>query len=129
VISPYWIWERRIPVEEIEKALDIKGMKGIQIKSYTSTHRVKTVDISHNAGVLNLETKDLRKLLGWSRLPSTNCTVSPDNGSYIFEGKGYGHGVGLCQWSALEMSREGKTYKQILDYFYPGTKLEKYEDR
>jgi len=128
-VSPYWIWERRIPAEEIEKALDIKGIKGIQIKSYTTTHRVKTVDISHSSGILNLETKELRKLLGWSRLPSTNFTVSPDRGSYIFEGKGYGHGVGLCQWSALQMSREGMTYRQILDYFYPGTKLEKYEDR
>jgi len=128
-ISPYWIWERRIPADEIEKALDIKGVRDIQIKSYTSTHRVKTVDISHSAGVLNLETKDLRRLLGWSRLPSTNFTVSLDNGNYVFEGKGYGHGVGLCQWSALEMSREGMTYRQILDYFYPGTKLEKYENR
>jgi len=128
-VSPYWIWERRIPAEEIEKALDIKGIKGIQIKSYTTTHRVKTVDISHSSGILNLETKELRKLLGWSRLPSTNFTVSPDRGSYIFEGKGYGHGVGLCQWSALQMSKEGMTYRQILDYFYPGTKLEKYEDR
>jgi len=128
-VSPYWIWERRIPAEEIEKALDIKGIKHIQIKSYTTTHRVKTVDISHSSGILNLETKELRKLLGWSRLPSTNFTVSPDRGSYIFEGKGYGHGVGLCQWSALQMSREGMTYRQILDYFYPGTKLEKYEDR
>jgi len=68
-------------------------------------------------------------MLGWSRLPSTNFTLSRDNGNYVFDGKGYGHGVGLCQWSALEMSREGMTYKQILDYFYPGTTLQKYEDR
>ena len=128
-ISPYWIWERRIPVEELEKALNIKDIKNIQIKSYTSTQRVKTVDVFHSEGVLNVESKDLRKILGWSRLPSTNFTVSRDNNDYVFDGKGYGHGVGLCQWSALEMSREGMTYKQILDYFYPGTKLEKYENR
>jgi stage II sporulation protein D len=128
-ISPYWIWERRIPVGDIEKALDVKGVKGIQIRSFTTTQRVKTVDISHSAGTLNIEAKELRKLLGWTKLPSTNFTVSSDNGNYVFEGKGYGHGVGLCQWSALQMSREGMTYRQILDYFYPGTKLEKYEDR
>ncbi|PKL49833.1 MAG: cell division protein [Nitrospira bacterium HGW-Nitrospira-1] len=127
--SPYWIWERRIPLKEIEKALDIKGVSNIQIKSYTSTQRVKTVDVIHNKGALNVKATDLRKMLGWSRLPSTNFTVSRDNGNYVFEGKGYGHGVGLCQWSALEMAREGMTYKQILDYFYPGTKLEKYENR
>jgi len=129
-ISPYWIWERRIPVGEIEKALNIKGMKNIQIKSYTSTQRVKTVDVMQSdGGILNIEAKDLRKMLGWSRLPSTNFTISRDNENYVFDGKGYGHGVGLCQWSALEMSREGMSYKQILDYFYPGTTLEKYEDR
>ena len=128
-ISPYWIWERRIPVEEIEKALDVKGILNIQIKSYTSTQRVKTVDVFHNNGILNINAKDLRKMLGWNKLPSTNFTLSRDNGNYVFDGKGYGHGVGLCQWSALEMSREGMTYKQILEYFYPGTKLEKYEDR
>ena len=128
-LSPYWIWERRIPVEEIEKALNIKGIRNIQIKSYTKTQRVRTVDVLYSQGVLNVESKDLRKMLGWSRLPSTNFTISRDSGNYVFDGKGYGHGVGLCQWSALEMSREGMTYKQILDYFYPGTKLEKYENR
>ena len=128
-ISPYWIWERRIPVEEIEKALNIGGIKNIQIKSYTTTKRVKTVDITQSEGILNVEAKELRKMLGWSRLPSTDFTVSRDNGNYVYDGKGYGHGVGLCQWSALEMSREGMTYKEILDYFYPGTKLEKYENQ
>ncbi|MDH4233119.1 MAG: SpoIID/LytB domain-containing protein [Nitrospirota bacterium] len=128
-ISPYWIWERRIPVGEIENVLNVKGIVNMQIKSYTSTHRVKTVDVFHSEGILNVNAKDLRKMLGWNRLPSTNFTLSRDNGNYVFDGKGYGHGVGLCQWSALEMSREGMTYRQILEYFYPGTKLEKYEDR
>ncbi len=128
-ISPYWVWERRIPAEEIEKALNVKEIKNIQIKSYTTTQRTKTVDVFHSEGILNVKATDLRKMLGWNRLPSTNFTLSSDNGNYIFDGKGYGHGVGLCQWSALEMSREGMTYKQILEYFYPGTKLEKYEDR
>lgn len=128
-ISPYWIWERRIPAEEIEKALNVKGLKNILIKSYTTTQRVRTVEVVHSEGVLNVKATDLRKILGWNKVPSTNFTLSRDNGNYVFDGKGYGHGVGLCQWSALEMSREGMTYKQILDYFYPGTILENYENR
>ena len=128
-LSPYWIWERRIPVEEIEKSLGIKGITNMQIQSYTSTQRVRTLTVLHSEGILNVDAKDLRKMLGWSRLPSTSFTLSRDNGNYVFDGKGYGHGVGLCQWSALEMSREGMNYRQILDYFYPGTKLEKYENR
>jgi stage II sporulation protein D len=128
-ISPYWIWERRIPAEEIERVLNVKEIRDIQIQSYTTTGRVKMLEVVHSGGSLPVEAKELRKMLGWSRLPSTNFTVSRDNENYVFDGKGYGHGVGLCQWSALEMSREGMTYRQILDYFYPGTKLEKYENR
>ncbi|MEW6107646.1 MAG: SpoIID/LytB domain-containing protein [Nitrospirota bacterium] len=128
-ISPYWIWERKIPIEEIEKALNIKGLTDISIKSYTSSKRVKTVDIAHSSGTLTIKTNDLRKSLGWNRLPSTNFTITRDNGIIVFEGKGYGHGVGLCQWSALEMARNGKNYKEILAFFYPGTTIQIYENR
>jgi len=128
-ISPYWIWERKIPAEEIEKALNIVGIKRIAIKTYTSTKRVKTVDITHNGGTVNMKATDLRKMLGWSRLPSTNFEVSSDVDNFIFEGRGYGHGVGLCQWSALEMARNGKDYREILSFFYPGTVISAYEDR
>ncbi len=128
-ISPYWMWERKIPAEEIEKALNLTGVTGIRITSYTVTKRVKTVDVSHSGGVMNVKATDLRKFLGWSRLPSTNFEVSHNNGNFVFEGKGYGHGVGLCQWSALQMARDGKNYKEILSFFYPGTVIKTYEDR
>jgi stage II sporulation protein D len=128
-ISPYWMWERKIPVDEIEKALSLTGVTEIKITSYTTTKRVKTVDVIHSNGAMKVKATDLRKLLGWSRLPSTNFEVSRDNGNFVFEGKGYGHGVGLCQWSALQMAREGKNYKEILSYFYPGTVIMLYEDR
>lgn len=128
-LSPYWMWERKIPSDEIEKAANITGLKEITVKSYTSTKRVKTVDLAHSGGVMNVKATDLRKMLGWSRLPSTNFEVTQDNGNFVFEGKGYGHGVGLCQWSALQMARDGKNYKEILSYFYPGTVIKIYEDR
>jgi stage II sporulation protein D len=128
-ISPYWVWEKKIPVDEIEKALDVDDIAEIHITSYTTTKRVKTVGIVHRGGTLSMKATDLRKALGWSRLPSTNFTVTRDDENFVFEGKGYGHGVGLCQWSALEMAREGKTYKEILSFFYPGTRLKVYEGR
>ncbi len=128
-VSPYSVWERKMPVEEIEKALRLTGVKTITIKSYTATKRVKTVEIAHDDGTLTVKSNDLRKALGWSRLPSTNFEVYRENGTFVFDGKGYGHGVGLCQWSALEMAREGKTYREILSFFYPGTVLRVHEDR
>ena len=128
-ISPYWFWEKRIQLTEIEKALNLSGIKEISIKSYTSTNRVKQLDIIDSSGTTTINATDLRKALGWSRLPSTNFHISHDGDSIIFEGRGYGHGVGLCQWSTLQMAREGKNYKEILSLFYPGTTIQLYEGR
>jgi len=127
--SPYWIWERRIPVEEIEKALTVSGITDIQASSFTSTKRVKTVSVVHSSGTLTVKTTDLRRMLGWNRLPSTNFSLSRDGSTFVFDGKGYGHGVGLCQWSSLEMARSGMNYRDILSYFYPGTLIQTYENR
>jgi stage II sporulation protein D len=120
-ISPYSAWEKRIEITEIEKALNLSGIKEISIKSYTSTKRVKQLNIINNSGIITINATDLRKALCWSRLPSTNFSVRRDGDSMIFKGKGYGHGVGLCQWGALQMAREEKNYKKILSFFYPGT--------
>jgi stage II sporulation protein D len=43
-------------------------------------------------------------------------------------GKGNGHGVGMCQWGAIGQARAGKNYKEILEFYYPGTKLEVVDD-
>ncbi len=128
-LSPYAVWERKIPAAEIESALNISGLKNIEIKSFTVTGRVRTVEVIHKGASMTVKATELRKLLGWSRLPSTNFRVTRTNDVFVFEGKGYGHGVGLCQWSALQMAREGKTYREILSYFYPGTTLQVYENR
>ena len=132
--SPYEHWLRRFSVAEIEKALNIKGIKNININSFTSTGRVKTLKIVTESSRLGespeeteLEVKavDLRKLFGYKELPSTQFSVSITGSEVVFEGSGYGHGVGLSQWGALELANEGKNYKEILQYYYPGTILQK----
>ena len=126
-ISPFWVWDRKIPLSEIEEALNISGIKEMAVKSYTSTNRVKELKIIYGSGTTTIKATDLRKALGWSRLPSTYFTIAQNGDSIVFEGKGYGHGVGLCQWSALQMARDGKNYREILSFFYPGTTIQLYE--
>jgi stage II sporulation protein D len=41
----------------------------------------------------------------------------------IFQVKGYGHGVGMCQYGADGMARQGRTFREILAHYYPGTQL------
>jgi stage II sporulation protein D len=127
-LSPYSSWVRRIPLKEIEKATGVENLKDISIASHTKTGRVKEIVLLSNPESKTIKATEFRKLLGWKRLPSTDFTLKLDGEMVDFEGKGYGHGVGLCQWSALEMALEGKTYKEILAHFYPGATLERYDE-
>lgn len=56
-------------------------------------------------------------------LPSAFFTVAKNGGNYIIEGGGYGHGIGMSQNGANEMAKAGKTYKEILQFFYPYTEV------
>lgn len=47
----------------------------------------------------------------------------PIGDSITLKGTGYGHGVGLSQYGAIEMAKAGKDYKAILSFYYPGTEL------
>ena len=52
-------------------------------------------------------------------------TVRRFSGGFKFSGKGWGHGVGMCQWGAREMGKAGANESEILRYYYPGSTLEK----
>lgn len=129
-LSPYFMWEKKITIQDIEKAINVSGLKDILIDSYTVSNRVRDFRLITETGERLFPAKDLRRLLGWDKLPSTMITtLMKDGAAFIFEGKGYGHGVGMCQWSALSMAKEGKSYREILSVFYPGAAIEVYEDR
>lgn len=65
--------------------------------------------------------KQLRQLLG---LPSTAMTFSVEGDTITVVTKGYGHRVGMSQYGADAMAATGKTYGEILSYYYPGTQLD-----
>ena len=54
------------------------------------------------------------------KLRSSFFSVIAAKDSVMFRGKGYGHGVGLCQEGAMEMATRGNTYQQIIDFSYNG---------
>lgn len=57
-------------------------------------------------------------------LPSAFFTIAKQEGNYILSGGGHGHGIGMSQNGANEMAKEGKSYKEILMFFYTGTRVE-----
>ncbi len=70
----------------------------------------------------------IRNSNGKSILWSTMFDVSLKSDSVILSGKGFGHGVGLCQWGAISLSHKGWDYSEILNHYYPGTVTEKVND-
>ena len=129
-LSPYYMWEKSISVADFEKATGYGGLKDIVIDTYTVSNRVRTFKVITETGEYLIPAKDLRKNLGWEKLPSTMVvSLMREGNAYILEGKGYGHGVGMCQWTTLELAREGKSYREILSLFYPGAVIELYENR
>lgn len=131
--APYDSWQRTFSREEIAAALGEEQMQDMSISSYTVTGRVKTLRVAGKNGNgeaqdMDVKATDLRRLLGYKKLPSTSFTLTRKGDDFLFSGKGYGHGVGLSQWGALEMARQGKSYREILAHYYPGTTLQSIDD-
>ncbi len=72
-----------------------------------------------------LKKSRIRSTLGRKYTRSNSFSVIAKGGEVILEGKGFGHGVGLCQYGALEMAKRGHNYKQILKHYFPRFKLER----
>ena len=68
---------------------------------------------------------ELRRLLG---LRSTAFTLEPDAEGILITTLGYGHRVGMSQYGAEAMAQEGKTYRDILFYYYQGINIDKIEN-
>jgi stage II sporulation protein D len=60
--------------------------------------------------------------LGWNRIPSTWFEVSRQGNGFEFHGRGWGHGVGLCQKGAAAMAQQGRSAQEILAQYFPGTR-------
>ncbi len=63
---------------------------------------------------------ELRSLFS---LRSTAFTLEYSEGSFLFTVTGYGHGVGMSQYGAMVLARDGADYASILAHYYPGTVL------
>ena len=67
--------------------------------------------------------KALRNLFPSGLLPSPYFTARLDDGHLVFDGRGHGHGVGLCQWGARGQALDGRSTPQIIESYYPGVSL------
>lgn len=92
------------------------GETWIKLLEKTPSNRVKKIKIGDKI----FTGREIREKL---KLPSTSFTWEIHQGAITFHTKGYGHGVGMSQYGADGMAKEGKTAEEIVQYYYQGVQI------
>lgn len=126
--APNASWSKRIDLANLARSLMDSGALGdrlerIEVVSRTSTGRVNAVRLVTRHGARTVSGTELRKLLGYTELPSLDFEVKREGGALVISGGGAGHGVGMCQWCARGQADAGRSADEILAHFYPGTEI------
>jgi len=123
--SPTYRWAARIPVRHIVAALKSKGIERLDsIEPLDTAPDGYARDILLN-GEVRMDANAFRLAVSPAQVKSTRFDVTRDGDSYVFRGRGYGHGIGLCQWGAHGMAKAGRSWEEILLHYYPGAELRK----
>jgi stage II sporulation protein D len=130
--SEHYQWKERIPIRDIEtyvrrKYRDIQGIESLSFDKRND--RIVQVRIRHSRGTLTIPGNTFRLLFPPKTLRSLYFDARGAGDSIIFEGRGWGHGVGMCQWGARGLALKGSTWQEILKFYYKGINLERVQDR
>lgn len=119
--APRVRWAVEVPARELARAAGLAGRaSAARVSARSATGRAERLEVEAGASRSSLGAVELRQRLGFSRLPSLAFEVRPRGDGFLFEGRGQGHGAGLCQWGAAGLAREGRDYREILAHYYPG---------
>lgn len=131
--SPHYSWEKWVPMQEVRAKLEKAGyivgdIVGFEPTKKDRSGRILEIRIKGNITNVDILAKDFRRIIGTDILRSTNFKVIIVGPFVAFEGLGWGHGVGMCQWGAYYMARRGKKMEEILNFYYPASKIVDYKD-
>lgn len=124
---PLYQWTTNLSLDEASGALKSyfsnDTLVSLKAKSLTRTGRIKLITLVGRKESRDIDGNSFRLAIGASKLPSLLFTIRQTGDQLVFSGKGFGHGVGLCQWSAKTMAERGYGYQEILFYFYKNVRL------
>jgi len=126
--EPVLISKKEIAEKCLPKDLQDKRIKSIDVsKTLPGGHALElSVTLENSSRVVKLHAVNDFKRNVAARMRSTLWDRIEDKGDSIsIIGRGYGHGAGLCQVGAYEMAKDGKSASQILEYYFPGAKVQK----
>jgi len=126
--SPHYRWRRRVSFGQIEEKLnksghEVKGVYAIEIEGKGESGRVTNVIVKGKNKRLKIDSNKFRLVIGPNILRSAKFDLTIARDIVLFEGVGWGHGVGMCQWGSYLMSKKGYDAGEILKFYYPGAKI------
>lgn len=122
-------WKYRLSFRELGERLSqanlpSSGWTAVSIVSRDASGRVEQVTLeSATRKPTPMSGITFRKILGYTNLKSTLFNITAEGEDLVFDGRGAGHGVGLCQWGAKAMAEKHKNYRDILNFYYPGAEI------
>lgn len=129
--SKYFTWTKRLTDAEL-----MAGLKRRKRAVKAPVHAIKitkrgrgewvaeaAIQFGAAKAVHVLPGHELRSSMGLRSHRVESITRVP--GGWVVKGRGWGHGVGMCQWGAIEMGRKGASEMEILRYYYPGVAFTK----
>ena len=126
--APRYDWRTTFTFDYLENQLRKEGyavgtVATLTPYTFTPSGRVDRVRLLHSRGEIILRGQDLRRIVGYSKIFSTNFSIKSVGAEVEVVGHGAGHAVGMCQWGMREMAELGYDYQSILRHYYPGTTL------
>ena len=126
-------WERSADVNQILESLTalvpskLSSAAELFANADQATGFVQSVTVSDRRERFVLSTDSFRRAigrrLGWNTVLSPSFTVERQGTRFIFRGRGFGSQVGLCEEGAIAQAAAGRSYREILRFYYPGADI------
>jgi stage II sporulation protein D len=123
-------WQTRISLRQLGEIFRAQGWHtpspptGIRVAQRDATGRAELLQITGHGAPAQLSASSFRfavdRALGWNQMRSDWYFLTLSGTDLAIQGRGYGHGVGLCQAGAFEMAAEGRNDTEILNFYFPG---------
>ncbi len=124
-------WQIKLTGNDILKVLEeagerTEGIKDVKILKKDKTGRIVDIKIFHNQGSKQMKGAEFRTAVGSDKLKSTKVDrITKQGDAFLFTGSGYGHGVGMSQWGAYKLAKDGKSPQEIINHYFKGIKIVK----
>lgn len=137
-LMPHHSWIDTISTAKLLSALRTDSRSDVGAKLYSV--RINRRDETGRAEFITLEGErrvtlrgwDFKMIvgraLGWNVLKSSRFEVAREGDNFVFRGSGFGHGLGLCQEGAHVMAQHDASYRQILNHYFPGARIDQYAE-